>query len=515
MPANNPAYGLGQSLGQLVLGNPDASNKAYMQGQLLGSQVSDRMASAARNRAAAMIDTDRLDARGGITPQTVQAAGYSPEQATLLGSILRAATNPDLRSLGVLQNPTAGADLADASAAMRSGDVGLGNHLLIAAGGKPVKTTDINQGQAFDPYGASGQAVNVTPLGDALIGRDKAAATASYGQANAANAHARLFDTQTAAGGFNPHTGAGAAIAGIPPPVADPNQPHGDTFLQSLPSNVGAQVKALAEGRMQFPAGYALKAPYWQQMLSAVAQYDPSFDAVNYNARASTRRDFTSGKSAQQINALNTAIGHMQSLSDSADALGNTGIPAINQIGNWLSTQSGNPKVNNFDTTRKAVVDELTRVWRGTGGSEKDIETWTKSLNDAGSPAQLHGAIAQIGELLQSKINSLANTYKQGMGTTSQPTDFVTPKAAQTLDILERRAGVTPPADVMASAAGVGVPLGNAVSNTAPHGSGLGEQAAAVSSPALHVPAAMAPRAVDPKTGHAVTWNGSAWVPEQ
>lgn len=217
MPANNPAYGLGQSLGQLVLGNPDASNKAYMQGQLLGSQVSDRMASAARNRAAAMIDTDRLDARGGITPQTVQAAGYSPEQATLLGSILRAATNPDLRSLGVLQNPTAGADLADASAAMRSGDVGLGNHLLIAAGGKPVKTTDINQGQAFDPYGASGQAVNVTPLGDALIGRDKAAATASYGQANAANAHARLFDTQTAAGGFNPHTGTGITKPTLPP----------------------------------------------------------------------------------------------------------------------------------------------------------------------------------------------------------------------------------------------------------------------------------------------------------
>jgi hypothetical protein len=63
-----------------------------------------------------------------------------------------------------------------------------------------------------------------------------------------------------------------------------------------LPQNDAAQVKALAEGRMAFPTGTALKSAYWQDMLQKVAQFDPSFDAVNYNARAGTRKAFTSGK---------------------------------------------------------------------------------------------------------------------------------------------------------------------------------------------------------------------------
>jgi hypothetical protein len=44
---------------------------------------------------------------------------------------------------------------------------------------------------------------------------------------------------------------------------------------------------------MQFPNGPALKTPYWQNMLRNVAQFDPEFDAVNYNARSKTRADFT------------------------------------------------------------------------------------------------------------------------------------------------------------------------------------------------------------------------------
>ena len=94
----------------------------------------------------------------------------------------------------------------------------------------------------------------------------------------------------------------------------DISQLHGDDYLKLLPTTRAQQVKALDEGRMQFPSGFALKSPYWQQMISAVIQYDPDFDAVNYNSRASTRKDFTSGKSADSITALNTAMSHLNNL---------------------------------------------------------------------------------------------------------------------------------------------------------------------------------------------------------
>lgn len=238
-------------------------------------------------------------------------------------------------------------------------------------------------------------------------------------------------------------------------PVAQPGTPnapgitnpdlHGADFLKTLPQGLAAQVKAYAEGRQPLPAGFALKTPYFQTLMRYITQYDPSFDAVNFNARSKTRNDFTSGKSAQSINALNTVIGHLQTLSDSADALNNGNYPTLNSIENTFLNATGDPRIKQFDTTKKAVVDELTRVWRGSGGSEGDIKTWSDQINSANSPAQLHTVIGQLGELLQSKINSLAETYKQGMGTTGQPIQFVTPKSASTLRTLEERAGKTTP----------------------------------------------------------------------
>lgn len=219
---------------------------------------------------------------------------------------------------------------------------------------------------------------------------------------------------------------------------------HGDEFLKTLPPQIAAQVKAYAEGRQPLPGGYALKTPYFQTMMNYITQYDPSFDAVNYNARSKTRNDFTSGKSAQSINALNTVIGHLQTLSDAADKLNNTSYPGYNYIANSAVNAIGDPRIKQFDTTKKAVVDELTRVWRGSGGSEGDIKTWSDQINSANSPQQLHTVIGQLGELLQSKINSLSETYKQGMGTTAAPIQFVTPQSQATLQKLEQRASGAP-----------------------------------------------------------------------
>ena len=72
-------------------------------------------------------------------------------------------------------------------------------------------------------------------------------------------------------------------------------------YLASLPAPVASEVKAYAEGRRPFPTGFALKAPYFQSLIQMVGQYDPTFDAVNYNARSKTRNDFTSGASSKTM----------------------------------------------------------------------------------------------------------------------------------------------------------------------------------------------------------------------
>jgi len=91
----------------------------------------------------------------------------------------------------------------------------------------------------------------------------------------------------------------------------------GKDYLDSIPDkSIATQAQALLDGRLAFPTGTALKSPYWQQMLSVVAQADPNFDAVNYNSRAATRKAFTSGKEASTVNALNTVAEHIGEFSD-------------------------------------------------------------------------------------------------------------------------------------------------------------------------------------------------------
>ena len=217
----------------------------------------------------------------------------------------------------------------------------------------------------------------------------------------------------------------------------------GDAYLGTLDKQTAAQVKALAEGRMAFPTGTALKSPYWQGMLGAVSQYDPNFDAVNYNARSNTRKGFTSGKEAQTVNALNTVAEHLGTLSDYADQLNNTSIPFYNRLKNFAAQETGDPRISRFNTAKKAAADEVAKVWRSTGGSEADIQENLKNLDGAQSPEQLHAAIGTLVQLIGGKLSALQDQYVQGMGTAQNTKPLVSPEAQRAYQKVLQRAGMT------------------------------------------------------------------------
>lgn len=240
-----------------------------------------------------------------------------------------------------------------------------------------------------------------------------------------------------------------------PEDVAKPTGPedkHGQEYLEALPASRAALVKGYAEGRVAFPGSFSLRSPYWQKMVADITQYDPSFDAVNYNARAATRKDFTSGKSAQNITSFNTAIGHLGSLEKAAEALNNTNYPKFNTLANWIISNEGDPRVVKFNTAKQAVADELTRAFRGTGGNVADIKGWEENLNAANSPEQLRGAVKQAVDLLRSRIEAVGQQYRRGMGTTADVMDLLTPSAKKTLaslpggeDLAEDKQTTVPP----------------------------------------------------------------------
>ena len=236
--------------------------------------------------------------------------------------------------------------------------------------------------------------------------------------------------------------GANGQAAAASPPGAE--LPTGDAYLKTLDGETAKQVKALAEGRLAFPTGFAASKPYWQQMVAHVSQYDPSFDAVNYGARYKTRSDFAAGKSAQNISSFNTAISHLSSLYDAIDGLDNSDYPSWNAMKQAWGTQTGDTKLqanlSKYHLAKTAVVDELTRAFRGTGGNVHDLVQWEKSLGQAQSKPALQAAVREGIALLEGRIASLADQYNRGMGTTREPLELLSPKAQ---DAVRRMQGLS------------------------------------------------------------------------
>src|SRR5690348_11986998 len=190
----------------------------------------------------------------------------------------------------------------------------------------------------------------------------------------------------------------------------------GNDFLSSLSPGIAAQVKAIGEYRQAPLTSMAMRSPMGAALMQAVNRAYPDYDATAYPARSKARTAFTSGAAGQNLNALNTAIGHAGELLDAGSALDNTQFPAINTVLNAGKSAFGSNAPKNFNLTRDALAGEMTKAFRGAGGSEKDIQEMRDNLNAANSPEQLKGAIGQAMKLLGSKAQSLNDQYTAAFG---------------------------------------------------------------------------------------------------
>lgn len=247
-------------------------------------------------------------------------------------------------------------------------------------------------------------------------------------------------------------------------PISPTSKVNGPDFLKTLSPPEAALTKSLAEGRMAFPTGAALRSPYWQKALQNVANYDPTFDAVNYGARAATRKDFTSGKSSMNIKALNTAIGHVGELWDqiggtaSHGGNGNVvpGATLLNSLGNAYERSRGASGITNYEQTAGAVAAELTQVFRGTGGAEADVKRYLGELNSNASLDQKQGAVRNIMKLLKSRLDAIGDQYSKGMGTTAQPLNLLDDHAQKVWSAVS--GGAAPGSTGAPPVAGGGIP---------------------------------------------------------
>lgn len=271
-------------------------------------------------------------------------------------------------------------------------------------------------------------------------------------------------DGQDIYGFINPEKGT-ATPTQIPGAAGSQGQPEsgisGEEFLKSLNDTGRADlIKGMVEGRMAPAQMGRFGTQAVQSLLKDAARYEPGFDMTKWGARAATAKDFASGQAAKNVTSLNTVIGHLGDLSEKADALQNfSGIPlankTANEIKNWMSENSGNPEVKNFNLARNAVADEMAKVFRGSGLSDAETRQWKENISTSGSPEELRGAISTAIGLMESRLNAMGEQRNKGMSTQTEPMALLTDKSRETLDRVKKWAAGEKPAQAGTQDAGV------------------------------------------------------------
>jgi hypothetical protein len=158
--------------------------------------------------------------------------------------------------------------------------------------------------------------------------------------------------------------------------------------------------------------------------------------------------DFSTGIQGRMVNSMNTAVEHLSTLTELADALKNNDVRAINTVGNLVAKQTGSPAPTNFAAARQIVAQEIVKAIVANGGTGREREEAAANIAAAGSPEQLAGVISTYQELLAGQLKSLGLQYKNTTGRD----DFNTKLLPSTIRALDRsNRGTT-------AAAGTGAP---------------------------------------------------------
>lgn len=167
---------------------------------------------------------------------------------------------------------------------------------------------------------------------------------------------------------------------------------------------------------------------------------DPTYDEKEYTSRQKLSSDWASGKTRDSMVATNTVVRHLQEMMTAIDDLApftaNTFAKARNPAAYTMNAQT-NPKMRKairaFETARDAVADELTRVYRGTGGSVHDIEGWKKNADLYAATDEKKTFINEAAKLMFGRIDSAVDNYKATMRKAPPPGQGLTSGSIDTL----------------------------------------------------------------------------------
>lgn len=239
-----------------------------------------------------------------------------------------------------------------------------------------------------------------------------------------------------------PSTGAGTSSV-TTDTQGNPNTAQQAAFLATLPPNIAAQVKAIANYKIN-PVTYPQRLTSGgtgltrQQAITLAEQYDPNYDENQFTARAATMKSFESGTYSQNVTALNTAISHLNTLASLKTELGNVGFTPANVIKNATESALGVGTITANQLTMNAAVGEIAGAFKKSGATDTEIAN-LGTIDTNSSPEQIQSYIASASNLLSSRLDALNGTYSSSMGTEPPGGSFLSVQNQQSLLNLQKQ----------------------------------------------------------------------------
>jgi hypothetical protein len=134
---------------------------------------------------------------------------------------------------------------------------------------------------------------------------------------------------------------------------------------------------------------------------------------------------------------MNTAVGHLQQFDEATQALKNVDIAGYNSLANWMSHNTGDPRVIAVKEIGNALASELATTFKGgasgAAGTESEIQEWSRTFKDNMSQAQYDKIIQETIKLMGSRLSALNNQFSN-VPYHPEGFDLISPPAKAILD---------------------------------------------------------------------------------
>ena len=134
------------------------------------------------------------------------------------------------------------------------------------------------------------------------------------------------------------------------------------------------------------------------------------------------RRSFGTGKDGQAVQSANTALNHLVTIRELAEAQKSGDMRAFNKAARALGAQCGKAEPTNLSAALVMVAPEISKAVIGAGGTGHERDQAQQALNPNGSPDQIIGATQTMEELFGGRLTEAKRTYVR----TTKLSDFDT-----------------------------------------------------------------------------------------